>query len=174
MFLPKQMSERIVAAVVLAFLLFAAYSWYTTKGTYDGFMDLNKQHYAPAEVEEPPVEASLTRIVSPGGPSAPNQRPPRDISATVAMDERPFDPQDDTYESAEIPERLRHPERMFGPGLENTTTDDAVAAGTASYAQQATDQAYQTFGPEFAQNGGTFMDGIIANDTSINQSYSSV
>lgn len=172
MFLPKQMSQRIVVAVVLAFLLFAAYSWYTTKGTYDGFMDLNKQQYAAAEIEEPPVEASLTRIVNPGGPSAPNQR--SSSSATVAMDERPFDPQDDSYESAEIPERLRHPERMFGPGLDNTTTDDAVAAGTASYAQQATDQAYQTFGPEFAQNGGTFMDGIVANDISVNQSYSSV
>jgi hypothetical protein len=174
MFLPKQMSERIVAAVVLAFLVFATYSWFSTKGSYDGFMDINKQMYESAEVEEAPVEASLTRVVSPGGPSAPNQRAPRDASATVAMDERPFDPQDQPYESAELPERLRHPERMFGPGLDNTTTEDAVAAGTASYAQQATDQAYQTFGPEFAQNGGVFMDGIIANDTSINQSYSSV
>jgi hypothetical protein len=174
MFLPKQMSERIVAAVVLAFLLFGIYSWYTTRGTYDGFIDINKQMYESSEVEEPPVEASLTRVVSPGGPSAPNQRPARDASATVAMDERPFDPQDQSYESAEIPERLRHPERMFGPGLENMNTEDAVAAGTASYAQQATDQAYQTFGPEFAQNGGLFMDGIIANDTSVNQSYSSV
>jgi hypothetical protein len=171
MFLPKQMSRRIVTAVFLAFLLFAAYSWYTTGGNYDGFIDLK---YAPAEVEEAPVEASLTRIVSPGGPSSPNQRPSKDASATIAMDERPFDPQDDSYESAEIPERLRHPERMFGPGLDNTTTEDAVVAGTASYAEQATDQAYQTFGPEFAQNGGLFMNGIVANDVSVNQSYSSV
>jgi hypothetical protein len=173
MFLPKQMSERIVAAVLLAFLLFAVYSWFTTKGSYDGFVDINKQQYESAEVEEAPVEASLTRVVSPGGPSAPNQRAPS-LSATIAMDERPFDPQDQPYESAEIPERLRHPERMFGPGLDNTNTEDAVAAGTANYAQQATEQAYQVFGPEFAQNGGTFMEGITANDTSVNQSYSSV
>ena len=168
------MSARIVAAVVLSFLLFAVYSWFTTRGTYDGFMDLNKQQYESAIVEEPPVEASLTRIVSPGGPSAPNQRPSRQSTASVAMDERPFDPQEENYESAELPERLRHPERMFSPGLDNTTTEDAVAAGTASYAQQATDQAYQVFSPEFAQNGGTFMDGIVANDISVNQSYSSV
>ena len=174
MFLPKQMSGRIVAAVVIAFLLFAAYSWFTTKGGYDGFMDINSQAYETAYVDSPPVEASLTRIVSPGGPSAPNQRPSRDSGTTVAMDERPFDPQDQSYESAEIPERLRHPERMFGPGLDNTGSEDAVVAGTASYAEQATDQAYQTFGPEFAQNGGVFMDGIVANDISVNQSYSSI
>jgi len=173
MFLPKQMSERIVAAVVLAFLVFAAYSWFTTKST-DGFMNINAQQYESAAVEEQPVEASLTRVVSPAGPSAPAQRAPRNAQPTIAMDERPFDPQDQPYESAEIPERLRHPERMFGPGLENTTVEDAVAAGTASYAQQATTQAYQVFGPELAQNGGTFMDGIAANDTSVNQSYSSV
>jgi hypothetical protein len=34
-------------------------------------------------------------------------------------------------------------------------------------------ESYQTFGPEFAQNGGTFLDnGVIANDSSVDMSYS--
>jgi len=35
--------------------------------------------------------------------------------------------------------------------------------------------AYQSFGPEFAQNGGAFMEnGVVANDTLMNSEYSSV
>jgi hypothetical protein len=89
-------------------------------------------------------------------------------------EEAPFDPQEETYESADIPERLRHPERMFSPGLANEDTDTAVVAGTANYASHVTNNAAQVFGPEFAQNGGLFMDGIMANDTELNNEYSSV
>lgn len=168
--------ERVIAAVLIAFVLFALYSYFTTRGAdTEPFMNLNKQQYEEGPAQEAPLEASLTRVVSPGGPSAPNQRPPRDAEATIAPEERPFDPQSQSYESADLPERLRHPERSFGPGLLNTETDTAVASGIASQSQQATSQAYQTFGPEFAQNGGLFMDnGVIANDTTVNLSYSAI
>jgi hypothetical protein len=89
--------------------------------------------------------------------------------------ENPYDPQAQSYESAEIPERLRHPERMFSPGIVGDETGNAVAAGIASEAQQVTAQSYQSFGPEFATNGGSFLDnGVMANDSTIPSSYSSV
>jgi hypothetical protein len=36
--------------------------------------------------------------------------------------------------------------------------------------------AYQIFGPEFAQNGGVFMEesGVIANDSAVETAYSSI
>jgi hypothetical protein len=87
-------------------------------------------------------------------------------------DEAPFDPNEHTEESAQIPERLRHPERSFSPGYVNDETQNAVASGVASYSADVTARAEQTFGPEFVQNGGQFMEGIVANDDSAAVAYS--
>jgi len=38
-------------------------------------------------------------------------------------------------------------------------------SGIGAAASQATANSMQTFAPEFAQNGGEFMNGIFANDT---------
>ncbi len=164
-------ATRIGIAVAIVIVLFGIYSWFSTAS--DGFTLLNNQLYEAAEVESPPMEASLTRVVSPGGPNAPNQKPVSSDTVIVPPEE-PYDPMATSEESADIPERLRHPERMFSPGLENTDTETAVAAGTASAAAQATSMSYQTFGPEFAQNGGSFMNGIMANDSTVPTHYSTV
>ena len=167
------MNARILMAVLITIVLYGIYSWWSTRNT-DSF-DINSQAYAPAEVHHPRVEASVEREVSPSGPAAPNQAPPRAMPAMVMPEETPFDPQSQPFESAEIPERLRHPERMFSPGIMNDETANAVASGIASEAQQVTTQAYQTFGPEFATNGGSFLEnGVMANDSTIPSSYSSV
>jgi len=163
------MNGRILTAVLFAFIVFALYSWYTTR-VAEGF-DINKQMYAPAEVYTPPPEAGTDRTVSPGGPSTPNQRPSRTEPTVIMQEEKPYDPQEQNHESAELPERLRHPERMFSPGLNNDEVATAVLAGTAS---QVTGQANQTFGPEFAQNGGTFMENITAHDSALETNYSSL
>jgi hypothetical protein len=163
-----QMSGRVVSAVLLAFLIFAVYSWYTTRSQDEGF-DINSQQYEPAPPEHVPVQMPV-QVVAPAGPSSPTQlsrKPP-----TVVQDERPFDPQEQDYESADHPERLRHPERMFGPGIMNDSVEPVP--GVASYASQVTEDAHQTFGPEFAQNGGNFMGDVAANDTSLKTGYSSV
>ena len=94
------------------------------------------------------------------------------MRASAPKEEVPFDKDENTYESAQIPERLRHPERSFSPGFINDETNGAVASGVASYSAGVTRKAEQTFGPEFVQNGGQFMGGVTANDDSLAVSYS--
>jgi hypothetical protein len=166
------MSGRIVTAVFITLVLFAIYSWYSTRITPEGF-DINSQQYAPAEIYHP-AQVVEERAVIPGGPNTPNQLAAPTAPPVIMREETPYDPLAETHESSEIPERLRHPERMFSPGLVNEDTQTAVAAGTASYASQVTQDARQVFGPEFAQNGGDFMDGVMANDLTLKNEYSSV
>lgn len=169
------MNGKILIIVVIVASLFSIYSWYTTKD-YDAF-DINSQAYAAAmaEPQRQTPEADPQRIVAPAGPAAPSQAPSPLTPAIIMPPETPYDPQEQTYESAEHPDRLRHPERSFGPGLVNDNTSTAVAAGIASSAQQVTQHAHQTFGPEFATNGGSFLDnGVMANDIDTPLSYSSL
>jgi hypothetical protein len=163
------MNTRITVAVVVAFLVYALYSWYSIP-QYDGF-DINPQKYS--EPIPAPTPVAEERTVTPGGPSTPGQKAPNE--RVVVPEEEAFDPQADSYESAEHPERLRHPERLYGPGLEQDDNVTAVESGIASNSFQKTMHAYQSFGPEFAQNGGAFMEnGVVANDSSLNSEYSSV
>lgn len=166
------MSGRIVTAVFIALVVFAIYSWYSTRMTPEGF-DINSQQYQKAELYHAPQPVA-ERAVIPGGPNTPNQLASPSMPPIIMKEEVPYDPLAETHESSEIPERLRHPERMFSPGLVNEDTQTAVAAGTASYSSQVTQDARQVFGPEFAQNGGNFMDGVMANDTTLKNEYSSV
>jgi len=163
------MNTRIAIAVLVAFIVFAVYSWYSTKN-FDGF-DINSQVYSAAPAPAPAC-AESPRIISPAGPGAPNERPEQ--KAFIVPPEEPYDPQEQTYESAEHPDRLRHPERAFGPGLEQSDVETPVAAGIASNYSNVTARANQVFGPEFAQNGGDFMDGVVASDSSMTTEYSSV
>jgi hypothetical protein len=159
------MNTRITVAVVIAFIAYAVYSWLSTP-SYDGF-DINRQQYKAYTQAPPEPSPYAPRIVSPAGPGAPAQRAPVDEPAVIMPSEEPYDPQQEPYESAEIPERLRHPERAFGPGLD---ADD-----TATASANVTTEAYQVFGPNFAQNDGAFMEsGVVANDSSMETNYSSV
>ena len=166
------MNTRITLAVVVAFLVYAFYSWYSIP-QYDGF-DINTQQYSEPNLSVPQASPKAKeRTITPGGPNSPGQKAPNE--RVVIPEEEAFDPQADSYESAEHPERLRHPERLYGPGLEQDDNVTAVESGIASKSFQQTMNAYQSFGPEFAQNGGAFMEnGVVANDTSLNSEYSSV
>ncbi len=176
------MSQRVVFAVFLALIVFGVYSWYSTRGGVEPFVpasiDVNAQQYEPATdslVKSQPVDVDSERAVASSGPASPAQAPPRSLPLQIAPEEQPFDPQEKGYESAQIPERLRHPERSFGPAVIADGTDHAAASGIASHATQITTQAYQMFGPEMAMNGGAFLDnGVMANDVDVQSSYSSV
>jgi hypothetical protein len=158
---------KIAASVFIVFVAYGLYSWYSIP-SYEGF-DINSQNYSEFKAPPQPTPSPLVAVkeVSLAGP------PP--TNSVIIPPEEPYDPQDQLNESSDHPERLRHPERLYSPGLEQTDTTTAVESGIASNSHMATMSAYQSFGPEFAQNGGQFMEnGVIANDTSVKLEYSSV
>jgi hypothetical protein len=65
---------------------------------------------------------------------------------------------------------------MFRPAPEMDGMQLAAESGIASSVSpqliHANNKAAQQFNPEFAQNGGSFMDGIMANDDSMHVGYS--
>lgn len=102
--------------------------------------------------------------IVPGGPSTPSQAPPLK-EVIYQPEEGPRDPSAESYESSEMPERLRHPERSFRPAPGNTEADMAMAAGLAGKPDPSQLQQSQMFNLEMAENGGEIMPGIFANDT---------
>lgn len=135
----------------------------------EGFKNLDTSAAAPV-IEREPVIYPARNIVS-GGPSSPNQMAhPNEVR--MASPEVANDPYMTNEESASHPERLRHPERMYQPAPQNTTHEIAEASGIASSAAVQASNAMGSFTPEFAQNGGEFMDGIMANDSTEPGQYS--
>ena len=135
----------------------------------DGFKNLDTSSPAPVIDRQPIIYPA--RSISAGGAASPNQAAP-DNEVRMMSPEVANDPHAPNEESSSIPERLRHPERMFQPGPDNTTHGIAEASGIASESASQAGNALQTFTPEFAQNGGEFMQGIMANDTSEPGGYS--
>lgn len=146
--------------IVLA--LYIGYCWYVYKT--QNLAAESVQSFVPVAI--PPPSQEVLRIVE-TQTEVQVQRPVQKEKEEVA-----FDPSEHMEESAQIPERLRHPERSFSPGYVNDETQNAVASGVASYSANVTARAEQTFGPEFVQNGGQFMEGIAANDDSAAVAYS--
>jgi hypothetical protein len=182
------MNARLYASIAVVLILYLAYCWYMYDPTFKfrSFQAEGVTSMAPTpSVAVPLIEQTVAAAPSPAPPAriegmknadstppmqpflAPHKKPQR------GNEEVPYDTQENTFESAQIPERLRHPERSFSPGYVNDETGTAVASGVASYSAAATRKAEQTFGPEFVQNGGQFMEGgVTANDDSLSVSYS--
>ena len=130
------------------------------------------------------VSEEEERVVSPGGPAPsdlgrqgpapPNQMPaPRVLASERLPGPVDKDPYDETYGSSNMKENLRHPERFFGPAPTPGNTTISVASGVAGLPGPTTPQSVQNFSPDFAQNGGEFVDGgIFANDAGENPNYS--
>lgn len=119
---------------------------------------------APVPVfHETPKPIPEERPIAPAGPNPPSQQAPSNERHHMAP-EQPMDPYAEQQEDAYAGETLRHPERMFRPPPDNSNTDIAVQAGLASQGSAAPAQMSQ-FAPEMAQNGGFFMEGVMANDT---------
>jgi len=114
---------------------------------------------------KPAVEEEHT--ISPGGPGAPNARA-EESSATMSPEVMPTDPFHDSNMEAPIKDSMRHPELSFGPGMDNSGIKKAVASGVMS---KNTLSSESPFSPEFAQNGGQFMDAVTANDLSHDDTY---
>jgi len=153
----RQMSFRIGLLLALLVVL-SVFLWFMPK---EGFQTLDTSSAAPQVEYKPRIYPA--RNIVPSGSSAPNQAAdPSEVR--MESPESAHDPYLQNEESAAVPERLRHPERMFQPAPSNQTHDIAAASGIASVRQAS--NALNSFTPEFAQNGGEFMQGIFANDTS--------
>ena len=116
---------------------------------------------APASIEIRTAPMYPHKI-SPSGPNSPNQD--SNGETVIYGEPAPKDPYNESQESSDIPENLRHPERSFRPPPLNNNTSIAVDAGIASDSDSRT---------ELIQSGGEFMPGIFANDTLSDKSYSS-
>lgn len=171
------MNARLYASITVVLILYLSYCWYM----YDPMFKLRNFQaqgvVTMAPYPTPAVPLMEQTASGEGMRNAPSTPPMQPFLAPHKKPQRgneetPYDTQENTFESAQIPERLRHPERSFSPGYVNDETGTAVASGVASYSAAATQKAEQTFGPEFVQNGGQFMENVTANDDSLSVSYS--
>jgi hypothetical protein len=153
------MIEGIAQALIIVVLIYILFN--LLNSYYPWFYEPFKTFSVPSPTPE--ISDSMApppRIVTPGGPSPPNQRAPKRNAPTVLPPERPSDPLDNIEGPVPIEDTVTHPENSFGPGTRNTGAHIGDASGVAS---RDTVNAMQTFSPEFAQNGGEFMNGISAN-----------
>ena len=167
----SQMKSQVGLAVLFAGILFLVYQLYLNLSQKP--LVIEETFIAPAPVVTQPIPEP-PRTIAPAGPNSPNQMPP----PTHEIQERlpgptDSDPLADEYGSSNMQDNLRYPERLFGPAPKPKITGLAVEAGTASNLNAGVNAALQTFNPEFAQNGGEFLQGgIFANDTFDNPNYS--
>lgn len=157
------MFNKTLFAVGITVLLFVGY-------LFAQYYMFGKERFEVPMVAPPVVQqvsAEPERVVSSGGPGTPNQMPPpRERTVERLPGPVDTDPYDETYGSSNMKEDLRHPERFFGPAPTADNVAIARASGVAGLPGSTTPQAVQTFSPDFAQNGGEFVDGgIFANDT---------
>jgi hypothetical protein len=110
-------------------------------------------------VREPPPMGSMN--VSSAGPNPPNVAPPHNLPAVRTKSPEASDPMAETVENANAPEKLRHPERSFSPGIVPEQSAIAEGAGLAGPVVNSA-QAFQQFSPEYIQNGGTFFGTVSA------------
>ena len=135
----------------------------------DGFKNLDTSA-SVRELEREPTLYPARRIVQ-AGPNAPSQLA-NPHEGRMSSPEVAHDPYMPNEESSSHPERMRHPERMYQPAPQNTTHEIAEASGIANSASVQAANALGSFTPEFAQNGGEFMQGIMANDSAEPGMYS--
>jgi hypothetical protein len=168
------MFHRILIALTLAVLGYIIYLFFTTK-TVDSFDSIFQGSRHEPVHESVRVQLSPSaegpRTITPSGPHPPNAT--SSLEAQTPPDVRGQDPLDDVNSSNDFQDNLRHPERLFSPGMKQTDKHTAVMSGVASTVSGGTSShAIQLFSPEMAQNGGEFMEGIVANDTLDDREYS--
>jgi len=163
----------VIGLILIGYVLYPLVMAILNKYYYksDGFQAtgprtrVNTPDIAPVS-EQPPSEPP--RVISQSGPAPPNESSPPHETASLSPEEKPNDPYDEVNSELPLKGDMRRPERSFGPGVNNNDTMRSVNAGTAS---ESVNSAVSSFSPEFAQNGGNFMEGISANDMGAGSEY---
>ena len=165
----------VAALGYVAFLILKAYKPQWFKFTKAGFQDKPKPLPAPAPEPTPgPAPAPVIKadppppekVVAPAGPNAPNQKA-EPTAAAISPEAQPIDPYESNEMQAPIHDTVSHPELSFGPGVEQKGTG-RPGAGLASTTVAA---PLSSFSPEYAQNGGSFMGSVFANDLQPGDDY---
>jgi hypothetical protein len=126
---------------------------------------------ANAPIEVMRTSYSEPKTVVSSGPNSPSQEAPLG-EIVVTAPATANDPYAQSHESATAEPSMRYPERSFRPAPPNDFTGIAVESGVAGTRSDVAMANYQRFGPELIQNGGVILNGIFANDTGENNSFS--
>jgi hypothetical protein len=162
---------KIVAGVFLLALLYSATLYlinkYSGMGRHDTFLAKPPTAAATAPaVQEVRINPSLNPT-TPSGPNPPNSIA-RDL-VTKIPEAAASDPYDTTESEVPVGDTMRHPENSFGPGIVNSGNTLSLNSGVAS---KNVMEGTSSFSPEFAQNGGEFMDGVSAHSMNGDDVYS--
>jgi hypothetical protein len=164
------MNRKVVIILLLVFVLYAGYLFYTGQG--ERFMNLSP---APdAEVSQPPPTLP-DRVITAAGPNPPSQQKQEDEDEPPVRIPGPQhrDPYADNYQTSSFGDDNRAPERMFGPSPQPEQTEISRAAGITSNVLSPYAPAVQQFNPEGPANGGEFISGgVFANDTDTPTNFS--
>jgi hypothetical protein len=162
------MFRTIGLALGIAVLAFGAYL--LVKAYYPSLFSQKKKETfvvrsppPPMPAPAPPVKADPPqeeRVVAPAGPSPPNAQAPA-APATISPEAKPVDPYEDNNMEAPIHDSMRQPELSFGPGMDNSGMNKLATTGVGSDRVVSSESP---FSPDFAQNGGSFMGAVFAND----------
>ena len=136
----------------------------------------NHHKETTAEIEEP-RQIGSTKLETPDVVG----QPPEELNAPEPLQERvsnkveshePLDPYEKNENVALFGSNLRHPEAsMERSSANNGAMENEIVAGLASQVSKPTDLDKVQFAAEMAQNGGEFMNGIFAYDSSEGGSY---
>lgn len=152
------MWQRLVLGFILAIAAYFVVRMFNSETftNYDSVYE-TPSYAAPIRQQIPRGDMNM----APGGPNPPNVAAPSTMPATMAPPPTASDPYDVTADDANAPERITHPERSFSPGIIPEQTAIAESSGLAGEVKSSS-QAFQTFSPEFVQNGGAFFGSVGA------------
>lgn len=166
-----QMVQQILVSVLLAAILYSIFLYFQAPKKY--VIEETFEMPAPAPMITQPIPEP-PRTVAASGPNSPSVAPPEDDQPQRLPGPEDSDPYDETYGSSNMKDNLRFPERLFGPAPKPNKAELAVGSGVAS-PNVPLGQALQTFSPEFAQNGGEFIEGgIFASDSFDTAQFSAI
>lgn len=154
------MWQRLLLGFILAVSAYFISKAFSTESFVNWDNTIETPGPAPI-IREPPTRGNL--IVAPGGPNPPNAAPSHRAPLTRSPPAEASDPYAETAEDANAPEQLRHPERSFSPGIipeQTAINEEANLAGPPV----ASSQAFQSFSPEFIQNGGKWFGNVSAQE----------